>query len=724
MSPKKCIFGCQAKTVQHCVPKNPAIRQRWMEFVFPEKQRRCTNFYVCALHFDADCFINKAQFDAGFSDRLILKDGAVPTIKVPTLEPQASTSAYNPTGQDSPSVKHMGCQTEEKTTVSVKVQTKPLMLSVGVQCTFVPTQKTVGTQFSFSKQTGHVRNKCTQVSQVEVQVTQAETLRNVSSTPIKPSRSGIGATPVKRPRTELLVEDELKANLSEITPTHDSTNEPGDSDTKPSETSGMDISCNYTDAKYIVFESSLRELFKTCPLCKTNSKVQRQRLGTFVSFCQVCEQCQYTKKWQSQPVKGSTPVGNLQMSAAVYFTGGSFIQMHKICRAMNLQVHQFSSFRRHARLFLEPSIFHKWKMDQQAMFQQLQPLGKIALSGDMRADSPGHSAKYGSYSLLHLDSNKILDIQLIQSNEVEGRAHMEKEGLRRGLDRLESNQLHVDYIVTDRHTQVRKYLREREIKQYYDVCNLEKGLSKKLEKLSRNKDCKVLRNWLPSIKNHIHWSAMSSTEGADKVAKWKSLFNHIQNVHVHEDPAFPRCTHEDRVSRDPNKWLKQGTMVLYKVEKLLMNKRVLRDVEKLSHQHQSSALEPFHSVILRFAPKNVFFPFIGMLCRLYLAAMHFNENADREQAKNLEGKAGDEGYVDDLMRLLFLDVFEDPTNYVKELREVPIPVPLSAQFDMPAKEELIAKQVSKFSPMVAGSQHSSHQHQETPAESAGQHMME
>lgn len=27
------------------------------------------------------------------------------------------------------------------------------------------------------------------------------------------------------------------------------------------------------------------------------------------------------------------------------------------------------------------------------------------------------------------------------------------------------------------------------------------------------------------------------------------------------------------------------------------------------------------------------------LSRLYLAAMHFNENADREQAMNLEGKA-------------------------------------------------------------------------------------
>lgn len=52
---------------------------------------------------------------------------------------------------------------------------------------------------------------------------------------------------------------------------------------------------------------------------------------------------------------------------------------------------------------------------------------------------------------------------------------MEKEGLRRGLDLLESNHLHVEYIVTDHHTQVQKYLRERVKKHYYDVWHLEKG---------------------------------------------------------------------------------------------------------------------------------------------------------------------------------------------------------------------------------------------------------
>ncbi|KAM4592004.1 uncharacterized protein PAE49_020221 isoform 1-T2 [Odontesthes bonariensis] len=36
-------------------------------------------------------------------------------------------------------------------------------------------------------------------------------------------------------------------------------------------------------------------------------------------------------------------------------------------------------------------------------------------------------------------------------------------------------------------------------------------------------------------------------------------------------------------------------------------------------------------------PKNVVFLYIGMLCRLYLAAIHFNENANRPQAQTADG---------------------------------------------------------------------------------------
>ena len=38
----------------------------------------------------------------------------------------------------------------------------------------------------------------------------------------------------------------------------------------------------------------------------------------------------------------------------------------------------------------------------------------LILGGDGRSDNPGHSAKYGSYSMLKLNINKIVDIKLVQ----------------------------------------------------------------------------------------------------------------------------------------------------------------------------------------------------------------------------------------------------------------------------------------------------------------------
>lgn len=84
------------------------------------------------------------------------------------------------------------------------------------------------------------------------------------------------------------------------------------------------------------------------------------------------------------------------------------------------------------------------------------------------------------------------------------------------------------------------------------------GLSKKLEKMSKNKDCEVMKKWLNSVKNHVYWCATSSSTGPEKIAKWTSLLNHLQNVHEHEDPLFPKCLHPDRISRDPSKWLQPG----------------------------------------------------------------------------------------------------------------------------------------------------------------------
>ena len=64
-----------------------------------------------------------------------------------------------------------------------------------------------------------------------------------------------------------------------------------------------------------------------------------------------------------------------------------------------------------------------------------------------------------------------------QSNEVGGSYHMEKEGLQRVLNFLQQQGLTVEVLVTDRHKQINKWLRETypTITHYYDIWHVAKG---------------------------------------------------------------------------------------------------------------------------------------------------------------------------------------------------------------------------------------------------------
>ncbi|KAK3755689.1 hypothetical protein QZH41_008948, partial [Actinostola sp. cb2023] len=168
----------------------------------------------------------------------------------------------------------------------------------------------------------------------------------------------------------------------------------------------------------------------------------------------------------------------------------------------------------------------------------------------------GHSAKYGSYTLMELEENKIINIQLVQSNEVTSSCHMELEGLKRSLCCLTTMKIKIKVLVTDRHSMIQKYLREScpSITHYYDVWHIAKGLKKKLVALSNTKGCELDGKWIKSITNHLYWVASTSNGDSELAkAKWDSLMSHIQNVHKHHaDSRFPRCTHK-KLWR---KWLK------------------------------------------------------------------------------------------------------------------------------------------------------------------------
>nr|XP_054605995.1 uncharacterized protein LOC129166755 [Nothobranchius furzeri] len=172
----------------------------------------------------------------------------------------------------------------------------------------------------------------------------------------------------------------------------------------------------------------------------------------------------------------SIPAGNLQLCAAVLFTGSSFSQISKFLGAFNVQGLSKQSFCRHQAKLLIPTVSWQWQLEQADIIQEATESGPVTLGGDMRADSPGHSAKYGSYTMMDLKRNKVIDIQLVQSNEVGNSVRMEKEGFVRSLSTLLERGVDVQQVVTDRHTGVQKYLREekKEISHYFDPWHMGK----------------------------------------------------------------------------------------------------------------------------------------------------------------------------------------------------------------------------------------------------------
>ncbi|KAA0721759.1 hypothetical protein E1301_Tti014268 [Triplophysa tibetana] len=666
------------------VPTSERTRQEWIYFIFGGNppERISKNLHVCANHFKPECFTNLGQYNAGLASKLLLNVGARPTERG-----KAADGKNASTSEQLTKVHHVACQTD------------------------APRLCTVATQLSIKTLRPRYQSKGTQTTLLRTDVG-VDTLQPLPLlTPIK-RRS-------KRPRLEM--EDEEEDPMGRISSVNiedpmDSAYDPADSVatlTEPSDITRDSSKPAHKSATYIVYENCLLELFEKCPMCHRVSDVRTRRVGTFLRVEQQCPHCQYFRKWNSQPVLGSTPVGNLQLSVALYAKGASFFKLEKIFRSMQLKMYNYDTFRRHARMYIEPAIVHSWKTAQDAMLQKLSQQQNVVLGGDMR----GHCAKFGSYTVMDLRTSSIIDLQLVQSNEV-GSNNMEKEGLKRSLEFLRARSVTCDSIITDRHPQVQAFLQDANITHYYDVWHIEKGISKKICKIAQRKECKNLQKWQRSIKNHIYWTAASSSSERERVAKWTSILNHVQDIHTHEDPGFPRCLHRQHTSRDKSKWLRAATPSLCRLENVLTNKRILKDVEKLSPHTQTSALEAFHSVILHFAPKNVVFPFLGMLCRLYLAALHFNENARRPQATTAAGKPlfkvsfpkyrkGEYTvkpvkvnptfhYVDDMMDLVFDKVALDPTPYVEAVLKIPIPEDLTAQFAKPDKLEVIDRYVSRF----------------------------
>jgi len=89
---------------------------------------------------------------------------------------------------------------------------------------------------------------------------------------------------------------------------------------------------------------------------------------------------------------------------------------------------------------------------------------ELLLAGDGRCDSPGSSAKFCTYSLMEMEKNYILHMEIVDKRELQLQSpNMEREALKQLLDFL-CTRVNIKELFTDDSTSVAKMLGKRNLR--------------------------------------------------------------------------------------------------------------------------------------------------------------------------------------------------------------------------------------------------------------------
>ena len=181
--------------------------------------------------------------------------------------------------------------------------------------------------------------------------------------------------------------------------------------------------------KYIVFEEELLKLFGRC--LEYGDEVLEKRLlkkGSALKVTTLCKNS-HSKEWVSQPLVNRAAAGNVLLSGAILFTGNTFSRVSEVASAINLAFLSKSDYHNWQKKHLFPVINDRWQQEKAAVLADLLDRNSVTLLGDGRCDSPGYSAKYGTYTMMDKESEKIVDFEVCHVKQSTSSQAMEKHGL-------------------------------------------------------------------------------------------------------------------------------------------------------------------------------------------------------------------------------------------------------------------------------------------------------
>ena len=120
--------------------------------------------------------------------------------------------------------------------------------------------------------------------------------------------------------------------------------------------------------------------------------------------------------------------------------------------------------------------------------------------------------------------------------------------------------------------------------------------------------------------------------------KWVSILYHTADKHL--SVLYNCCAHEPISPRAhrKTKWLIVGSLAHEALKHVVLEKTLLKDLYLLTKTIHTGALEVYHSLYSKYAPKWQHFGYLGMVVRTQLTALGHNSGTCRSQAEALSRK--------------------------------------------------------------------------------------
>lgn len=308
------------------------------------------------------------------------------------------------------------------------------------------------------------------------------------------------------------------------------------------------------EPKYIVFESSIEYLINKlkCNICEcpvdSDSTIKDLSDGTVVTYTVCCTSGHIIIKWRSQPFIGKMPVGNLLAGTSILCCGQTYSRISQFAEFCNLKFISHTTFNKIQRQYVMPVVTHTRKKLQEVELAKIKQQNRyLRLAADGRCDSPGFNAKYCTYSLLDMETQHILVFVIVKVSETTSSSKMEVEGFRKCMNYLLDLGFRIEILATGRHVQIRSIMNKeyKNVQHQFDVWHLCKSVKKKLVAKSKLRGCEDLHFWIKSICNHLWWCANNCNGDKDLLEEsWKSIIQHVANVHTFEGKLFTECKHD------------------------------------------------------------------------------------------------------------------------------------------------------------------------------------